>query len=64
MLIKSVTFNLSNEGGMTTVLDVAPPDGMRSGNASPTKTAGGSKGKFKDTKSSDTGIYLNPIKEQ
>lgn len=64
MLIKSVTFNLSNEGGMTTVLDVAPPDGMRSGNASPTKTAGGSKGKFKDTKSSDAGIYLNPIKEQ
>lgn len=65
MLIKKVTFKLSNTDGMITELEVAPPDGIKSDNkASGSKTAGSQKKKFSDTKRDTDGIYLNPIAGQ
>ena len=48
---------------MITELEVAPPDGIKSGNKS-TGTQKEKKKKFSDTKRDTDGIYLNPIAGQ
>jgi prophage tail gpP-like protein len=64
MLVKKVTFKLSNTDGMITEIEVAPPDGIKSGNKAASSKTAVSKKKFSDTKRDTGGIYLNPIAGQ